>query len=127
MASSSRRPAFTLVEIIVAVVVIGLLASLTVGGVLSAFRLKEERSVQENLQQVWIAANEYFLEKNTTSVSTADLFAPEANLAAILKVKPIHGEDYTQINGGTISATDTQLSLTYQKGGDSTTHIYFTK
>ena len=95
--------------------------------VLSASRLKEERAIQENLQRVWIAANEYFLQKNITTVETGELFAPDAGLETIRQIRPARGEDYTKVNGGTISASDSQLSLTYQKDGSLATLVYPTK
>lgn len=123
---SSRRPALTLVEIIAAVGAFGLLTALTVGSILSATRLKEERAIQENLQTVWSAANEYFLQNNISETETAELFSPDAGIPALRSVKTVRSEDYTQINGGKISAADAQLTLSYQSGGDTLTAVYST-
>lgn len=122
--SSSRRPGFSFVEIAAIVAIVGLLLSLSIGPVRSAFRLKTERAIQENIQSVWIGANAYFLANEATEVAVADLFKPDAGIAAVAQIKPVAGEDYTRVNGGTITATDRKLELAYGDAGKQRTVTY---
>lgn len=71
--SKSRRSGFTLVEIMIVVVLIGLLAALAV----PAIRMVRERSTEKvalnDLRQLAGAADQYFVDSTNTSVSLTDL------------------------------------------------------
>lgn len=69
----NSKKGFTLVEIMIVVVIIGLLAAMAV----PAFQQVRERSLQSvmdnDARQVAAAANQYFLESSARSVTVGDL------------------------------------------------------
>ncbi len=71
--SESRFAGFTLVEIMVVVVIIGLLAALAVPTFIKIRASSQDKAVLNNLRQLLFSADQYYLESGNTTVASADL------------------------------------------------------
>ena len=88
------RRAFTLVEIMIVVVIIGLLVALAVPGFQKIRASSQDKAVLNNLRQISFAADQYYLEYGATTVALADLVG--ANSTNYIKVvATVAGETYT--------------------------------
>lgn len=92
MMNQNRKTGFTLVEIMVVVVIIGLLAAAAI----PAFQLVRNRSIAKvalnNCRQLSQASNQYFLEHGTTQVTSSELIGP---LQYVKKFPPAANESYS--------------------------------
>jgi type IV pilus assembly protein PilA len=64
---------FTLVEIMIVVVIIGLLAAMAIPAFQKVRASSQDKAVLNNLRQLSAAADQYFLEFGVNSVSSAEL------------------------------------------------------
>lgn len=64
---------FTLVEIMIVVVIIGLLAAMAIPAFQKVRASSQDKAVLNNLRQLSSAADQYFLEKGVSTVSRDDL------------------------------------------------------
>ena len=71
--SEKRLAGFTLVEIMVVVVLVGLLASLAVPTFVRIRASSQDKAVLNNLRQLLFAADQYYLESGNTTVASSDL------------------------------------------------------
>ncbi|MDR2981711.1 MAG: prepilin-type N-terminal cleavage/methylation domain-containing protein [Puniceicoccales bacterium] len=124
MSFKNSRPGVSLVEVVIAAAVVGLLAALCIGPIKAAVRNGKENSMRENLQQIWISANAYFLKHETSEVSWKDLTNSEKGDPAVANLKPVVSEDYSSVNDGKITSADKKLELTYYDGSTSRTVAY---
>ncbi len=67
------RRAFTLVEIMVVVVIIGLLVALASPGFRKIRRASQDKAVLSNLRLMVAASDQYFLEYGVSTVASVDL------------------------------------------------------
>ncbi|HVU16874.1 MAG TPA: prepilin-type N-terminal cleavage/methylation domain-containing protein [Candidatus Didemnitutus sp.] len=67
---------FTLVEIMVVVVVIGLLATMAIPAFQKIKQKSQDNTVLNNARQLAAAADQYFLETGVTTVASSDLIGP---------------------------------------------------
>lgn len=74
----SPAAAFTLVEIMVVVALIALLAALAVPAFQKVRAESQDRAVTNNLRQLSVAADHYFLEQGVSSVASATLVGTNA-------------------------------------------------
>lgn len=99
----SSRKGFTLVEIAVIVVILGLLIVMAVPAVVKVRAGAMRSKVMNNLSVIAAVGRETMMERGLTQVSYADL----PNIQD--KINPIMGEDYSTItlssNGGTLTVT----------------------
>ena len=65
--------AFTLVEIMIVVVIIGLLAAMAIPAFQKVRQSSQDKTVMNNARQLAAAADQYFLENGVSSVSQGDL------------------------------------------------------
>jgi type IV pilus assembly protein PilA len=110
------RNGFTLVEIMIVVVIIGLLAAMaipTFGVVRQQSRMK---AVTNNLRQIATAASQYMLNNGLTQAAYTDLIGTDTD-NYIRSISPVAGEDYTGI---TVVQTATQVSITAVTFGTAT-------
>lgn len=70
---ASRVPAFTLVEIMIVVVIIGLLAALAIPQFQKIRTRSQDSAVIENARQLATASAQYFLESGSTAVLLSQL------------------------------------------------------
>ncbi len=67
------RSAFTLVEIMIVVVIIGLLASLAIPAFQKVRAISQDKAVLNNARQLSAAAEQYYHENGATTVAQANL------------------------------------------------------
>ena len=85
------RCAFTLVEIMIVVVIIGLLASLALPGWQKIRRAAQDNAVLNNARQLSGAADQYFLEYGT---NTAELISLVGTSSYIKTLNTVAAETY---------------------------------
>lgn len=73
MKNIRNNKGFTLVEIMIVVVIIGLLAAMAIPAFQKVRTESQKKAVTNNIRQLTAAADQYFLEKGTTAVATVDL------------------------------------------------------
>ena len=97
---------FTLVEIMIVVVIIGLLAAMAIPAFQKVRTASQVKAVTNNLRQLSSAAQQYFLENGVTTVTSAQLVGPD------LYIKVINTVTSTDAYQSPILATDTQIVAT---------------
>jgi len=70
---SRKSSGFTLVEIMIVVVIIGLLAAMAIPAFQKVRANSQDKAVTNNLRQLSSAADQYFLEFGVTTVSSSEL------------------------------------------------------
>lgn len=75
--------AFTLVEIMIVVVIIGLLAAMAIPAFQKVRQRSIDNTVMNNARQLASAADQYFLEHGATSVWAGDLIGPTKYIKTI--------------------------------------------
>jgi type IV pilus assembly protein PilA len=114
--SSARRPlaAFTLVEIMVVVVVIGLLASLAMPAFQKIRQASQDKAVLNNARQLAAAADQYMMETGRSSVPFASIVGPTTYVKAFETVAgETYPTGYTQGMPLTITGVAGQRTITY--------------
>jgi type IV pilus assembly protein PilA len=91
---------FTLVEIMIVVVIIGLLAAMAIPAFQKVRASSQDKAVLNNLRQLGSAADQYFLEQGASSVASSDLVG--ANTSHYIKqIQTVARETYSgTINQG---------------------------
>lgn len=104
---------FTLVEIMIVVVIIGLLAAMAIPAFQKVRASSQDKAVLNNLRQLSSAADQYFLEKGATQVTTAVLVGTDTT-QYIKQIQTVAGEDYTSpiSQGAGLTATGVAASRT---------------
>jgi type IV pilus assembly protein PilA len=77
---------FTLVEIMIVVVIIGLLAAMAVPAFQKVRTASQDKTVLNNLRQLASAADQYYLEKGVTQVAYAELVGTDKYITKMNKV-----------------------------------------
>ena len=77
---------FTLVEIMIVVVIIGLLAAMAVPAFTKVRQSSQDKAIINNLRQIVSAADQYYLENGVTTVTTALLVGPTLYIKSIATV-----------------------------------------
>ena len=113
--STKSKKGFTLVEIMIVVVIIGLLAAMAIPAFSKVRQQSREKAVTNNLRQIASAGQQYILEEGEQSITYSGLtptyFASIATVA---------GENYTTLTvdqeGGGLKVTiagGTEIVYTY--------------
>jgi len=103
----SARKGFTLVEIMIVVVIIGLLASMAIPAFAKVRSQSRLKTVTSNLRQLASASQEFMGEKGTTQAAYTDLVGTGTD-NYIRSVSAVSGESYSSI---TVAQTATQISV----------------
>jgi type IV pilus assembly protein PilA len=115
--NTQNRKGFTLVEIMIVVVIIGLLAAMAIPAFQKVRASSQDKAVTNNLRQLSGAADQYFLEKGVSTVDSADLVGTNSS-QYIKAVAPVAAETYaSQLQQGaavTAAGVAGQRTITYQ-------------
>ena len=105
---------FTLVEIMIVVVIIGLLAAMAIPAFQKVRISSQDKAVMNNARQLSAAADQYFLENGVTSVASANLVGATIYVKAINTVAAeTYPAGYTQGQTITISGVAGSRTITY--------------
>ena len=86
---------FTLVEIMIVVVIIGLLAAMAIPAFQKVRTTSQNKAIVNNIRQIQSAADQYFLENGATTVSLADLIGTDAYIKGVDETSlQVGSEDY---------------------------------
>jgi type IV pilus assembly protein PilA len=97
---SKPHQGFTLVEIMIVVVIIGLLAAMAIPAFQKVRASSQDKAITNNLRQLSSAADQYFLEKGVTQVNTSVLVGTDST-QYVKSVVTVAGESYVSpINQG---------------------------
>ena len=111
--TASSTQGFTLVEIMIVVVIIGLLAAMAIPAFQKVRASSQDKAVLNNLRQLSSAADQYFLEKGATQVDTTVLVGTNTS-QYIKQVNPVAGETYSSpiVQGAGLTASPIANSRT---------------
>jgi type IV pilus assembly protein PilA len=83
---NARNKGFTLVEIMIVVVIIGLLASMAIPAFQKVRTNSQDKAVLNNARQLSAASDQYYLENGVSSVILSDLIGPTSYIKALNSV-----------------------------------------
>ena len=115
MDNSKSRKSFTLVEIIIVVVIVGLLTAIAIPALQKVHQESREKAITGNLRQVALAGAQYMLETGDSQVAYTALIPIYFNA-----ITAIAGESYTNM---TISK-DGGILTVITGGGQSISFMY---
>ena len=114
MKSSSLRQAFTLVEIMMVVVIIGLLAAMALPALQRVRQSSQDKAVLNNTRQLAAAADQYFLENGVSSCQQSDLVGATSYVKALnLAAGETYPAGFTQGVTLTVTGVAGQRTITY--------------
>jgi type IV pilus assembly protein PilA len=83
---NARNKGFTLVEIMIVVVIIGLLASMAIPAFQKVRTNSQDKAVLNNARQLSAASDQYYLENGVSTVTLSDLIGPTTYIKALNSV-----------------------------------------
>ncbi len=105
--NSARRRGFTLVEIMIVVVIIGLLAAMAIPAFSKVRQQSRLKTVTNNLRIIGSSAQQFMGEKGVTQAGYTDLVGTGTD-NYVRSVSMVVDEDYTSI---VVAQTSTQISI----------------
>jgi type IV pilus assembly protein PilA len=110
----TKDKGFTLVEIMIVVVIIGLLASMAIPAFQKVRTSSQDKAVLNNARQLSAASDQYYLENGVSSVVLSDLLGPTSYIKALNSVaKETYPESFTQGTTITITSVAGSRTITY--------------
>ena len=111
---NSSSKGFTLVEIMIVVVIIGLLAAMAIPAFQKVRTSSQDKAVLNNARQLSAAADQYFLENGVSSVTQGSLVGSTNYVKALnLVANETYPTGFTQGVTITVSAIAGQRTITY--------------
>ncbi|MFI5357568.1 MAG: type II secretion system protein [Opitutales bacterium] len=105
MNKHSSNQGFTLVEIMIVVVIIGLLAAMAIPAFQKVRASSQDKAVTNNLRQLSAAADQYFLEAGVSAVGSSLLVGTNSS-QYIKQVTTVAAETYSDVQqGSAVTAT----------------------
>jgi type IV pilus assembly protein PilA len=112
--STRSSKGFTLVEIMIVVVIIGLLAAMAIPAFQKVRQSSQDKAVLNNARQLSAAADQYYLENGVSTVASSNLVGSDKYVKAINTVAgETYPTNYTQGITITISAIAGARTVTY--------------
>lgn len=109
-----KTQGFTLVEIMIVVVIIGLLAAMAIPAFQKVRQSSQDKAVLNNMRQLGSAADQYFLEHGTSTVQRTSLIGPNAYIKDLKAVaNETYPSTYTQGQSIIVTGIAGARSLTY--------------
>ena len=112
MNNKKANKGFTLVEIMIVVVIIGLLAAMAIPAFNKVRETAQNKTITNNLRQLASAAEQYFLEEGETAAASSDIIGTDKYVKAMPTA--VAGEAYTGLFN--IEAGFTELSVSKSDG-----------
>ena len=111
---SRKTQGFTLVEIMIVVVIIGLLAAMAIPAFQKVRTASQDKAVLNNARQLGSAADQYFLEHGTSTAEIESLVGSSAYIKSLSTVaNESYPQDYTQSEPITIAGIAGARTITY--------------
>src|SRR5471032_1163139 len=105
---------FTLVEIMIVVVIIGLLAAMAIPAFQKVRQSSQDKAVLNNARQLAAAADQYYLENGVSSVTQGALVGSTSYVKALnLVANELYPDSFTQGITVTVSGIAGQRTITY--------------
>lgn len=112
--NQSSSKGFTLVEIMIVVVIIGLLAAMAIPAFQKVRQSSQDKAVLNNVRQLAAAADQFFLENGTATVALTSLVGPTAYIKALNTVaSESYPDNYTQGVTITVGGVAGARTITY--------------
>jgi type IV pilus assembly protein PilA len=110
----TRNTGFTLVEIMIVVVIIGLLASMAIPAFQKVRRNSQDKAVLNNARQLSAASDQYYLENGVSTVTLTDLLGPTSYIKALNSVAlETYPTSFTQGITITVNSVAGARTITY--------------
>ena len=110
----TKNKGFTLVEIMIVVVIIGLLASMAIPAFQKVRTNSQDKAVLNNARQLSAASDQYYLENGVSSVVISQLIGPTTYIKALNSVaNETYPAGFTQGSTITIQSVAGSRTITY--------------
>jgi type IV pilus assembly protein PilA len=105
---------FTLVEIMITVIIVGLLAAMAIPAFKKVRQASQDKAILNNARQLSGAADQYFLENGISTVSVSELVGVSNYVKALsLVANETYPDVYTQAEALTILGVAGVRTITY--------------
>ncbi len=112
--SNKLTQGFTLVEIMIVVVIIGLLAAMAIPAFQKVRQSSQDKAVMNNARQLAAAADQYYLENGVSSVTLGSLIGTTNYVKALnLVANETYPSGFTQGITITVAGIAGQRTVTY--------------